>query len=325
MAYEEHMTPIDVSGKKEEAPEVEHDVTSMLEDPVELEVVDDTPEKDRDRMPIKAVPDPTEQEIEEYSEDVKKKMLHLKHGYHDERRAKEAAIRERDEAANLTRQLLEEKKQLQSRYSMGEQAYIAQAKEHTELAISAAKRKYKEAYEAGDGEAMADAQAELARATMRNEEANRWRPTPQVEEKALQTGTEGVQRQSVAQPEAPKPDEAAVRWAKKNEWFGQNKVMTGAAYGIHDELVAEGIQPDTDAEEYYSRLNKRLRETFPTHEWGDKPAAKPSPSVVAPVNRSPAKARKVTLTKTQISLAQRLGITPELYAKEMVKLEKSNG
>ena len=130
-----------------------------------------------------------------------------------------------------------------------------------------------------------------------------------------------VQSAQSSQVQAPAPDTDAVDWADKNKWFGQDKVMTATAYGVHDELVAEGVHPQQDAPEYYKKLNARLREVFPTHNWGDKPKNKQVTSVVAPVNRTSKTATRVTLTQSQVSVARRLGLTPMQYAVELAKLE----
>jgi len=295
------------------------------EDDLAIEIVDDTPEVDRGRTKI-ANPEPSQEEIESYSDEVKKRMSQLQHGYHDERRAKEAAQREREEAVRVAKQLLEEKKALQARYSAGEEAFVGQIKEKQTLSVAAAKKKFAEAYERADGEAMADAQAEIASATAKLEEANRWRPMPLPPETSLQAPAEVLQPTQAA----PQVDPAAQRWATQNRWFGTDEEMTSLAYGVHDKLLKAGVNPAADPVAYYTGLDKRMREVFPNYEWGDTPPPTtsrkaPASIVVASVNRTPGAKRKVTLSASQISLARRLGLTPELYAKEMIKLENSNG
>ena len=292
---------------------------------LEIEIVDDTPQEDRGRKALTESAEPTEEELEEYSEKVKARIAKLNHATHDERREKERAQRERDEAVALAQQLFQER-QNQNRYiANGEQVFAATAKERASLALNQAKRAYKDAYEAGDGDKMAEAQEAISRATMAQQDAERFRPTQSVQQNTGQVPTAPVYTQPTPQQAAPTPDEHAVTWAKKNTWFGHDsdagREMTAFAYGVHDSLLAQGIDPVADATEYYTRINKRVREKFPEHQWGDAPQKQPSPTVVAAVTRTPRNTTKVVLNQSQISLAKRLGLSPEQYAKEVMKLQ----
>jgi len=290
-------------------------------DGIEVDVVDDTPEEDRGRKPLpEGEAEPTDEEMEEYSEAVKKRISKMRRGMHDERRAKEAANRERDEAVSVAQRIFQEKKALETKYVQGEDAFINQSKEKIDLAMASAKREYKTAYEIGDADAMAEAQEKIATAAAERREAEVWtRQSAQRKESTRQEQAPVVQSQP-SQQEVPPPDQDAQDWATKNKWFGENKRMTNVAYAIHDELREEGIDPGADSDKYYRKLNAEMRKQFPGYEWGDAPKKK-STSVVAPVNRSSKTATRVTLTQSQVSLAKRLGLTPVQYAVELAKLE----
>jgi hypothetical protein len=295
------------------------------DDEPEIEVVDDTPPEDRNRPKLsESDTEPTEEEMEAYSEAVQKRIRKETHRYHDERRAREAVQRERDEAIAAAKRLLEEKKALESRYKMGETAYITQSKEKAELSMAAAKRAYKEAYEIGDPDAMADAQEKMALIAAEKREAEVWaRQIEQQKQNAGQLQQEVVQSQpsQSAQPSAAEPE--AQEWARKNPWFGQDEEMTQFAYGAHSKLVANGLDPIRDSSEYYSRLNARMREVFPNYDWRDAPKKKHVTSIVAPVNRTTKQSKRVTLTQSQLNVAKRLGLTPVQYALEVAKLKEA--
>jgi len=290
---------------------------------VELDVVDDTPEADRNRKPLpEGEAEPTEEEMEQYSEAVKRRISKMKHGLHDERRAKESAARERDAAVALAQRALAEKKALEERFNVGEEAFIAQTKEKVDMAMADAKRAYASAYEIGDAQGMADAQERISAVALERHRAEEWaRGAAQRKQNAGQEQTPVLQSAQPVADTTPESDPDAEAWAAKNRWFGQNRVMTGAAYGVHDELVAEGIDPGEDPKEYYKQLNTRMREAFPQFDWGDAPKRKVT-SVVAPVNRTSKTATRVTLTQSQVAVARRMGITPLQYAIELAKLEK---
>lgn len=304
-------------------PTLENDELSVeIEGEPVIEVEDDTPPADRNRKPLPADDKaPTEEELEAYSEDVRKRIGKEIHRFHDERRAKEAVTRERDEAVAAAQKLLQEKKRLEQQYKAGEDAFISQTKEKVTLSMAEAKRAFKAAYELGDPDAMADAQEKIAEAKAEQQRADEWARQSAVrkEESARQEKEDVVQSRQTSAAPAPEPE--AVDWAEKNKWFGQDKRMTNMAYAIHDELIAEGIDPKRDADRYYSKLSKEIREAFPQYEWGDTPRQKP-PSVVAPVTRTSKTATRVKLTQSQVAVAKRMGITPLQYAIELAKLEK---
>jgi hypothetical protein len=292
-----------------------------LEDDFEIEVEDDTPEADRGRepMPEDIVKElDADDELENFS---KEKAKQLKKVWHDERRAKEAALRERDEAAGLLRRFAEENKTLKKNLNVGEKVYVDTAKQAFEGELEAAKREYKDAYDSGDSDRVTEAQIKLQKSLLKLQQVENYRP--QYQEDTRQDAKTGVDSSnadgwSVAPVEdkVPKPDQKAVSWQKRNPWFGENRVMTSMAFGLHEDLVGEGVDPTSD--EYYSRIDKEIRRRFPEEFEGKAEKKKPG-TVVASAKRSTAP-RKVVLTSTQVSLARKLGLTPEQYAREMIKL-----
>jgi hypothetical protein len=279
----------------------------------EVEVVDDTPEQDRDRRPMDDAPkDATDDELAKYDESVRKRIQHFTKGYHEERRAKEAALREREEAVKLAQQIVEENKKLKGSLHQGQSALLEQAKKVVANEMEQAKRRFKEAYESGDAEALTAAQEEMTAVKMKAERVNNFRPTPvQDDEKQVQIAT--------AEPVRPKLDAKTQEWTEKNTWFGTDDEMTSFALGFHNKLAKSGITPSSP--EYYERIDARMKQVFPdAFESGGTEVledATPSPkksNVVAPATRSTAP-KKIVLTKTQVGLAKRLGLTNEQYAR----------
>ena len=279
----------------------------------DIEVVDDTPEGDRGRSPMKEPPkDFADDELAKYDEGVRKRIQHFTKGYHEERRAKEAALREKEEAIRAAQAIVEENKKLKGSLSQGQQALLEHAKKVVAGELEDAKRKYKEAYEAGDSDALVAAQEELTTAKLKTERVNNFRPAP------LQQETPVVQpEQNVA---APQPDSRALEWQKENRWFGQDEEITGFALALHNKLIKSGIDPTSD--EYYDRVNSRMRQVFPDSFESEKQAnASPSSrksNVVAPASRSTAP-KKIVLTKSQVEIAKRLGVPLELYARKVAE------
>ena len=291
---------------------------------VEVEVIDDTPIQDRGRKPLdREVEDPTDDEIETYSDKVKGRIKELTHARHDERRAKESTMREKQELERLTQQLIDENKKLKQYVSTGSEQYGTMAKTAAEAELEKARRQYKDAQEAFDTDAIIAAQEALTDAKWKLEQAKSFRPPPlQTEEYDVQT------RQSA--PEQAQPDEKTLRWQAKNQWFGANgfEEVTSFALGLHQKLVNNGVDPRTD--EYFEQINARVKSKFPEVFGGaeDKPRSGDSPrrpaAVAAPATRSSG-AKKVQLTQTQVALAKKFGLTPQQYAAQVAKLESQNG
>ena len=283
-------------------------------DAPEIEVVDDTPPEDRGRKPMSEPPrDVTDDELSKYDESVQKRIKHFTKGYHDERRAKESAEREREEALRFAQSLAEENKKLKGSVNQNQTALLEQAKKVVANELDTAKRQYKEAYEAGDSDALVNAQEALTSAKMKSEKVNNFRPTP------LQDTETPVQITQRPQPAAP-VDDKLLAWQDENQWFGSNKRMTAYALGLHEDLVGEGIP--AGSEEYYRRINTDMRDRFADQFGADESAdAKPQrtrSNNVAPATRSTAP-RKIVLTQTQVNLAKRLGVPLELYARKVAE------
>ena len=290
---------------------------------VEVEIIDDTPERDRGRKPLeREVADPTDDEIDNYSEGVKKRIKELTHARHDERRAKEALAREKAELEAFAQRIHEENQRLRQYVSTGTEQYAASQVQLAETEVEAAKRKLKEATEAFDTEAVIAAQEALLDAKMKVQAAKNFRaPALQEQEKAVQTHQPEVSR--------PQMDDKTLRWQAKNQWFGASgyEDMTSFALGLHQKLVNSGVDPRSD--DYFEQIDARMKSTFRDF-FGeeDKPksgdGSKKPTTVVAPATRSTGP-RKVQLTQHQISLAKKFGLTPQQYAEQVAKLEKSNG
>lgn len=288
---------------------------------IEIEIIDDTPEYDqkRDPMPKEIVEKLDKDELEDYDDTVKEKLKQMKKVWHDERREKEAANREREEAVAYAKKIAEENKKMRQMISSGEKEYVETIQSSANMSLEMAKRGYKEAYESGDVDQMMEAQQKLQEANLRLLRANSFKPTALQEEK-FEVQTQPEQIQSV-----PRPDERAESWQKQNRWFGSNKVMTATALGLHEELKDTGVPVGSD--EYYETLNKTMRRRFPEQfeetqeeEVPKAPAVRPKQrSVVAPAMRTTSPT-KVRLSQTQVNLAKKFNITPEQYAIELKKL-----
>jgi len=300
----------------------------------EVEIEDDTPPEDRGRRPMKAqVEDVTEDELSEYDEKVQARIKKLGKGYHDERRAKEEALREREAAEKLTKQLWDQNRKLQEQVSLGSRAYIEQSKSSAEMEFENAKKKYKEAYESGDSDAVVDAQAEVSRATLNLDKVQNMRPL-QVEENEVQ-----IQQRSTNQPSVTPKDQS---WMQKNTWFGTDPEMTASALGLHQKLAKENGANFVGSDDYYKRVDATMRRRFPEYfddtqsyeddapskkasepAYEDEPprrATKPA-TVVAPASRS-TPPNRIRLKASEAAIARRLGVPLEEYAKQVAQLKR---
>lgn len=296
------------------APEAEP--VDEIEDKPEIEVIDDTPPEDRNRKPMATPPEePSDEELETYTKKQNsQKIREFAKGYHEERRAKEAAIREREEALKLAKAVYEENERLKSTVNVSQTALIDQAKKVVNSEIENAERLYKQAYESGDADLLLKAQKDLTLAAMKAEKVNNFRPTPlQPTENVVQTRN----------PQVPEIDPKAQNWQRNNEWFGKDEEMTSLALAVHTKLVNSGIDPKSD--EYYQRLDTRIRQVFPdkfeSEETADTKQRQKS-NVVASATRSVAP-KKITLTATEVQIAKRLQIPLETYAREVAKLRRN--
>jgi len=323
MANGEFKFPDEADNDKQDA---EIEITTAESD-VEIEIVDDTPERDRGRKPLdREVADPTDDELDTYTEGVKKRLKELTHARHDERRAKESLAREKAELERLAHAMVEENKRLKQYVQSGTEQYMTMAQQAAEAKLEKARRELKAAQEAFDTDAIIAAQEAFAEAKWESQSAKNMRAP------ALQEQQEDVQRHQ-PQPEPVRADEKTLRWQARNQWFGANgfEEVTSYALGLHQKLVNNGVDPRTD--EYFEQIDARVKSKFPEVFGEDDkprsqgsqaaPAKKPA-SVVAPASRSTGK-RKVELTPSQAALVKRFNLDPQKYAQEVLKLEAQNG
>lgn len=278
----------------------------------EIEVVDDTPKSNKKMEdPPKEADD---EELSQYGEKVRRRIQHLQKGYHEEKRKTEQAVKEREEAIRAAQAIVEENKKLKGSLNQGQSALLEQAKKAVASEMEEARRKYKEAYEAGDSEALVDAQENLTATKIKLDRVNNFKPTPLQEDETPVT---------IPQVSTPTVDAKAEKWREKNEWFGPDDEMTSFALGLHNKLVKNGVDPASD--EYYEKIDSRMRQVFPdafdAEESADEPEKvekRTKSNVVAPATRS-SSPKKVVLTQTQVNIAKRLGVPLELYARKVAE------
>lgn len=287
----------------------------------EIEVVDDTPDPDKGRKPLdEPVNEVTDDELTKYDEGVQKRIKKLSHGYHDERRAKEAALREREEALKFAQQIIEENKNLKKNLGEHTTLLVGTAKQNAEMALAQARAKYKSAYDAGDADQIVAAQEEMTQAKLRLDKVENFR-APALQEREVPVN---MQPQSASDSRV---DPKALAWRQENQWFGKNRLMTAFTLGLHEQLVEEGV--DTTSENYYEQINKTLRSKFPENFPDEQVKSEEKPkrtssNVVAPASRNVAP-KKITLTQTQVALAKKLRIPLEAYARKVAEGMTQNG
>jgi len=301
-----------------------------LDDDIEVVIEDDTPVEDQGRKP--ADPEQVKKlevevdDLDKYSKEAKDKLIKMKRVWNDERRRADAAQREQQAAIDAAQRLMEENKRIKEMLTKGEAEYKAAVTTTSEVQYEMAKRAYKEAYDAGDSEKLMEAQAALTKAQIQLESAKNFKLPPLQEDKFDVQTSQQYQN-------APQHDKQLVDWQNRNTWFGQDEEMTAAALGLHEKLKRQGMQIGSD--EYYATLDKTMRKRFPESfdedieppeveveeaaQKADTPKAKPA-TVVAPATRSTAP-KKIRLKQSQVAIAKKLGLTPEQYVRELMKLE----
>ncbi len=324
--YDTYEFPDEVAAKEEKQ--------AKSESEMDIEIVDDTPESDKNRVPMDASKvlegeEGDDDELQSYDKKVQKRIKKLTKGYHDIRREKDEAVKMREEAIRAAQFMADENRKLQSTLHEGSKSYIEQGKQSAEVELSMARKAYKDAYEAGDSEALVDAQQAIAEATLRLDRAKNLQPIqPKEQEFKIPEST----------PEAPAQDPKLTTWLDSNDWYGgdtaEEDEMTGLAITIHNRLAREFGEKYVGTDEYYSKISDTIRKRFPDYFGAEesqepvvetkpvKTRAKPAASVVAPATRSVAP-KKVQLTPTQVQIAKRLGVPLELYAKKVA--EQMNG
>lgn len=306
---------------EKEAREAKETPVAASADEVEIEIEDDTPPEDRGRKPAAAPPDdPTEDELSTYDEKVQARIKKFTKGYHDERREKEKALREREAAEAYARQVIEENRRLQQQVSVHSKAFVEQTQSTAQLELDSAKKRYKEAYEAGDADALTEAQAEIAKATWRLERAQGMQPL-QAQENEVQP----VQRSNT-----PRVTDRDQQWLQTNTWFGTDPEMTASALGLHQKLAKDRGDGFVGSDEYYKTVDATMRRRFPEYFGSDEepaqeeepPRRAPKPAaVVAPATRS-TPPNRIRLKASEAAIAKRLGVPLELYAKQVAQLKR---
>jgi len=284
------------------------DQNEEIEDEIIIEEIED---EEGESPAVEAADTDDDSELESYSKGVQKRISRLTEKFRKEER-------DREEAVRIAQQLLQEKQQLEGRLKQLDSGYLHEYGARIEAQIASARRNYKDAYEAGDTDRMIEAQEALSRATTDKEryELAKRRADDRVTAEAtpVATPTPAAAPQPVAQQ--PQVDQKAQGWAEKNAWFGQDEVMTYAAFGIHRKLVEEeGFDPQSD--EYYSEIDRRVRAEFPHKFQANKNSGR---SQVAPAGSSASRntkpgRRTVKLTPSQIAIAKKLNVPLEEYAK----------
>jgi len=296
------------------------------EDSLEIEIEDDTPAEDRGRqpMPKEIVQELEDDELEEYSDKARERLKQYKKVWNDERRAKDVAQREQQEAINAANRILEENRRLKATLKTGEEEYLSTMRYAADRDLEMAKDKYKQALESYDNDQVIEAQQELTEATLRADKAKNFRPTLQDVENEVQLP------QTQAQPQKAAPDGKYANWVSRNEsWFQKDPEMTQAAFGLHEKLAQQYGTQYIGTDDYYKRIDTTIRKRFPEafqntpDEDDDSADSKPqrkTSTVVASAKRSTAP-RQIKLTATQAALAKKFKLTPEQYAREVLKLE----
>lgn len=306
-----------------ETPEVE----TPAEEKIEIEIVDDRPEEDQKNaqpLPEEIVQDIENDDLEQYSKEAKQRLLQMKKLINDERREKEQALREQQEAIRVAQSLVEETKKLRGRLTEGEKVYVSNAKEGAERQLELARIAYKEAYDSGDSDKVVDAQEKLTEAKFKVHEVESYRP--QYDESALQTAENEVKIPEQSQ-QPQRLDSKTQSWLDKNSWYGVDDDMSFLAMGIHRRLERDGVT--TGSDQYWNAIDTEMRKRFPEKFAGDnnsetKDSVKKPSTVVAPATRSTSP-KKIRLTQTQLALAKKFKLSPEQYALELTKLESQNG
>ena len=299
-------------------------------DAFEVSIVDDTPEEDRGRAKQADDVDDAEGEDEDldetqFSKRIQKRINKLRYDYNEERREKERFQRENTEAVNYAQSIQTQNEDLRNQSAELRRLLYDQVAAKTDTEIESVKRRYKEAYENGDTDSVVSAQEDLSRLYA---EKTRFSAESDSFEQQAAPQQQPVQQQ---QPDIPPPDPMAVDWLKRNSWFQQPgyEEMTGYAVGLHEKLVKQGVDPRNNPS-YYENIDAALQKQFSEffgegqEQASEAPTSRRTP-VVAPSKRGTGRTpRKVELTSTQVSLAKKLGLSPQQYAAQLVK-EMSNG
>jgi len=280
-----------------ELPEGEVDIHAAdVDDSIKDEVVE---------APVEEV---KKDELDEVTDSVQKRIDKLTYKMRE-------AERQRDEAVNYAQNITHSNTQLKEKLKNSDSSLFKEYDNRVQSDIDKAKIILKEAQDAGDAEAVANATEKLSRASAEAENLRRLSAQQQVRERNQAQNVPVESYQPTLQPQTAEIDPKAEAWAKKNEWFGDDQAMTFAAFGIHKELVEGGIDPTSNT--YYSEVDRLMRDNFP-HKFSEEQAA-PVQQVAASSRGASGKraARKVKLTPSQVAIAKRLNVPLEEYAKHI--------
>jgi len=253
-------------------------------------------------------------ELEEYSESVKKRIAKLTHKIRE-------AERQKEEAVSYAQSVKREKEQIESRLSRTDQRYVSEFESRVKSSLDNVKIALKSAINAGDVDAQISAQQQIAELTL---EAARLGSIKSNQQDVVKEKEVTITPQQTNQ--TPQTDPKAEDWASRNNWFGNDSAMTYTAFDLHKKIVEEeGFDPRSD--EYYAEIDKRIRLEFP-HKFAIKEDTstestnKPVQNV-ASANRPSQSGRKrtVKLTPSQVAIAKRLGVPLEEYAKHLTTKE----
>jgi len=310
---------------------------------LEIEVLDDTPEEDRQMArPAADRVDPDseefEEEIQNYSDAAQKRIKALKYEFHEERRAKEGALRQSEEAVKYAERVAGDNNALREGLDNSNAVLIEQYGARSDAELEAARKEFKEAYEGGETDALLVAQENLSRLHAERVKALSDAERFERSRRPAQEQQVGQQQQQQQPVEAAPPDAKAMEWLRDNPWFHQqgHEEMTGYAVGLHQKLVMGGLNPQIHHEEYYNKINEGMRTVFPDYEFssghqGGNGASTPAattgkrPPPVGGPSRGGKPPRKVQLTTTQVALAKRLGLSNRQYAAQVAKENMTNG
>ena len=249
-----------------------------------------------------------ENEHEQYSDGVKKRIGELTYKMREAERREQAAI-------EYAKKIKEENESLNKKFKETSANLYNEYGGRVESQLAEAKRALKAAYEEGDSDALADAQALVARLAVESETVSRKKAKQEAE---AEQEVSAPQTPASQAQQAPAPDPRAQRWASENDWFGKDEAMTFTAFSIHRKLVEEeGYDPTS--EDYYHEVDSRIRKEFPHKFEGDSTGGKRKPAqTVAPATRNVKSGRKtVRLTQSQVAIAKKLGVPLEEYAKHV--------
>ena len=292
-------TDLSADLEEDQGQEIEVTEEETQEEQAEQETVEEASEDEGQK-------DDKEEELDQYSKNVRDRISKITQKYRDEEAQRIAAV-------EFAQKVKQQNDELRERLSALDQSYVGEFGTRIQSQIDAAKVAYQKAYDEGDADAMFEAQKNLSRLAL--EEAQVEQAKKRQEQQAAAPKQEQPQQQPQQQV-APKPDPKAEAWAAKNEWFGQDQTMTYAAFGIHRQLIEdEGFDPTSD--EYYTELDRRVRDEFPQKFGGSKDKGPRVASAESTASKSSTKKgrRTVKLTPSQIQIAKRLNVPLEEYAK----------